>query len=323
MKTNKFTFIRIAVSFLLLGLLFWLMRNEFGSIWTTISGSTPKYLLIAIVLVLINTIMLGYRLKIIFKGENIDISFLRAVQLTYIGYYFNNFMPTAVGGDIVKGHYAARMNNKKLKSYASVLMDRFIGLYSFLIVAAIALFVDHGRFQIALLKPIVLCILLMGAIGFVVLTNKTVAKALGVFFGRFKFFSIGEKLNSFYEVVHDYRNRLDIVARSLFISIAAQSIYFVSVSFFIISLGKSVSIGNIFLLMPVVVFISMIPSLGGLGVREGAIVTLFTPLIGKETAFALSLLILSSLLLVSIIGGLVNLYWGFTVGAVKDDQAQP
>ncbi len=77
-----------------------------------------------------------------------------------------------------------------------------------------------------------------------------------------------------------------------------------------------VSLGNVFLIMPIVTFISMIPSVGGLGVREGAMVTLFAPLVGKEIAFAASLLLLLGLLVISAIGGGIYLWWSLT-GAWK------
>jgi uncharacterized membrane protein YbhN (UPF0104 family) len=57
--------------------------------------------------------------------------------------------------------------------------------------------------------------------------------------------------------------------------------------------------------MPIVVFISMVPSIGGLGIREGAIVAFFTPFVGRENAFAVSLLMLASLFFLSVIGGVV------------------
>ncbi len=69
------------------------------------------------------------------------------------------------------------------------------------------------------------------------------------------------------------------------------------------------SLGYIFLVMPVVTFISMVPSLGGLGVREMAIVTFFTPIAGKEVSFAVSILVLFGLLFVSFFGGIVSFFW--------------
>ncbi|MBD3296670.1 MAG: hypothetical protein GF392_04820, partial [Candidatus Omnitrophica bacterium] len=133
--------LRVFVSVGLLFLLFWLMRDQIGDIWGTIRSVDRRFIYLALGLFVINVSMLAYRMKLIFMGEEIYISLKEAVQLTFIGYFFNNFMPTAVGGDIIKAHYAAVHSKQRLKSYASVLMDRFIGLYSFLIIAGLALIV--------------------------------------------------------------------------------------------------------------------------------------------------------------------------------------
>jgi len=61
-----------------------------------------------------------------------------------------------------------------------------------------------------------------------------------------------------------------------------------------------------------VTFISMIPSIGGLGVREGAIVAFFSVLVGKETAFAGSLLLMFGYFFASFVGGVIFLFWSIS-----------
>ena len=285
------------------------MRDDVRGIWTIVSSSDLRMISLAAVIIVLNVALLAYRMKVVFLGENLDITFRESVQLTFIGYFFNNFMPTAVGGDIVKAHYAAKHNGKKVQSYASVLMDRFLGLYTFLIVAAVALLVDRGRFQMAAVRSLVFALILVGLVGFVIATNTAVARFMERFLAKIKMMQLGEKIHSIYEIVHDYRNRKDVVLKSFLISIVAQCLYFYAVYLFFLSLGVEVGLGNIFLIMPVVTFISMIPSVGGLGVREGAIVAFFTPLAGKDVSFAVSMLFLFGLLFISFIGGIIYLHW--------------
>ncbi len=324
MKNKVSTIIRLVVSFGLLGLLFWLMRREVHSIWRILLDSDLRFLAIAFFTFLINLSFLAWRLKIIFLGEDLDLTFMGALQLTFIGYFFNNFMPTAVGGDIIKAHYAANINKQRVKSYASVLMDRFIGLYSFVVIAAVALIVDQGRFGIEAVRFIVFFLLVFGFVGAVIATNKRIANFMGGVFTRLKMFRLGEKLNSVYQIVHDYRNRPGVVVKSFLMSIGAQSFYFLIIYLFFRSLGTNMNIGNIFLIMPVVTVISMVPSVGGLGVREGAMVAFFAPLAGRETAFAVSLLLLLGLFLISFVGGVIYLGWGFSkerAGGAEEEEA--
>ena len=51
----------------------------------------------------------------------------------------------------------------------------------------------------------------------------------------------------------------------------------------------------------------MLPSLGGLGLREGALVALLGPAIGTDSAFSVAILLLAMLLIMSLIGAVIYL----------------
>ena len=322
MKDKIFSALRVFVSLGLLGLLFWIKRSELGDISKIIMSCNWSFILIAAVFISINITFLSYRLKIIFVGENIKVSLKQAVQYTLVGYFFNNFMPTAVGGDIVKAHYVGKFSKKKIESYASVIMDRLIGLYTFLVVAAVALLVDKGRLAVDGIKPIVFALVFIGMIGFIIITNKKVLLFFEKIFMQFKMMKIGEKISGIYRIVHDYRNRKDVVLKSFVISIISQCAYFTVIYMFFRSLGVEIHFGNIFLIMPVVTFISMMPSIGGLGVREWAIIAFFSPIAGKETAFSASILVLFGIICISLAGGIVYLWWGLTGVRDKNNSDQ-
>ena len=309
LKKKLSIILRVCVSVGLLGGLIWLMRKDAANIGDILAACNMWYLVAAIFVFCCNSLGLAWRLKVIFHGENLYLSFAECLQLTYMGYFFNNFMPTAVGGDVIKAHFSVKSPENRIRSYASVMMDRLIGLYSFLVVAAFAIIVDGGRFQIAIIRPLVFSLLAGGVVIFAALTNRRVAEMMERFFAKIKLGKLGDRLDAVYKIVHDYRNRLDIVGKGLAISIILQSVYFFTIYLFFLALGSSIGLGNLFLVMPVVTFISMIPSIGGLGVREGAMVAFFSPLVGRDTSFAVSLLLLFGLFIISFVGGLTYLYW--------------
>lgn len=320
MKNKISIILRLMISFGLLGLLFWLMRHEIYRICSIIAAGNIKLIFVALLILMTNSVMLAHRLKVIFRGEDLKLTFREALQLTYIGYFFNNFMPSAVGGDIVKAHYASCANKMRLKTYASVFMDRIIGLYTFLLIAAVALIIGWDNPHVVTVKYMVFILVIVGATGFIMVVDKRIARLIEKFFTQLKMFSIGEKLKSVYNIVHDYRNRLMVVLEAAVVSVVSQLLYFSGVYLLFVSLGTKVGLGNVFLIMPIVSFAAMIPSLGGLGVREGAIVAFFSSFTGKEAAFAVSLLVLLGLLIVSFIGGGIYLWWG--ISGIRKEKIQ-
>lgn len=310
MKNNFKTIARVLLSVALLGALLWFLRAELRDVREVFSGAQRVLIYIALGLAVVNILLLSGRFKLIFSGERLNIGFYKAVQLTMVGYFFNNFMPTSIGGDVMKAHYISKMNQKRVKSYTSVMMDRLIGLYTYLAIGLAALLIDMGRYDYLHIKVLILVLVLFGSFLVVAITNRTIAVFLMRLLARIKLFSIGEKLNRVYEIVHDYRNRGGIVAGAFAVSVIAQCFYF-SVAYLLFrAIGVDVGLGNLFLIMPVVTFISMLPSVGGLGFREGAMVAFFAPIAGRGNALAASLLFLVCYhVFVSVLGGVVYLCW--------------
>jgi len=60
-----------------------------------------------------------------------------------------------------------------------------------------------------------------------------------------------------------------------------------------------------FIYVPIIWVATLIPSLGGLGIREFSYVFFFTPYFGKDKSFALSILVLFSVIIQSFIGAII------------------
>ena len=70
-------------------------------------------------------------------------------------------------------------------------------------------------------------------------------------------------------------------------------------------MNRPVSLLYTYFAMAIIAIVSMLPSIGGLGVRASGFVLLFAPVTGKEVALALGILWLGGLVVLAIIGGLV------------------
>ena len=113
------------------------------------------------------------------------------------------------------------------------------------------------------------------------------------------------------------------MAQAMLLSILGQSVGIVVLYMLAAALGARVNIIYFFLLVPVVHLISMLPSVNGLGIREGGYIYFLGPYIGKENAAALGLLWLGLLFLASLIGGLIyfvrqDYHVKFSLGSKKE-----
>ncbi|MBN1353924.1 MAG: flippase-like domain-containing protein [Candidatus Omnitrophica bacterium] len=305
MKSRFSIFLRIAVSIGLVALLIWGMRDKFPNVIATLTKTNLFMFLLAILLFAFNiAVLLSLRLKLLFDGEMLQIPFGKVSQLSFIGYFFNNFMPTAVGGDIVKAYYVNKHTGQTAKSFISVFMDRFIGLFTFMCIAALAIAVSWSNIDFVLRK-FILIFVVCGIGLFIVILNDFIAKIILNFLSKFKLWNIGDRLSKIYRAVHEYKNKKGLIISAMIISTLAQSLYFLTVYILARALNVNILMKTVFLLMPIVSVISMLPSIGGLGLREGAIVAFFGPVIGSGDSLSVSILLLAMLLVISILGAVI------------------
>jgi len=85
---------------------------------------------------IISQIIIGLRWWLLLRSQRIFIDFWAVVRLYFLGWFYNNFMPGSVGGDLLRAWYVTKHTPKKFEAVLSVFVDRVIGLASTLIIAA-------------------------------------------------------------------------------------------------------------------------------------------------------------------------------------------
>ncbi len=66
---------------------------------------------------------------------DIRIGFWTALRLHFMGIFYNNCLPTAVGGDLLRAWYVTNHTEKKLEAALTVAVDRAVGLTGMVILA--------------------------------------------------------------------------------------------------------------------------------------------------------------------------------------------
>lgn len=300
-----FPLIRVFISLGLLCMLFWIMREEYGKIYSQIRSTYLPLFVLAWCMYNMNICLITLRLRTLLKSEKIKMPFFKLLELTYIGFFFNNFMPSAIGGDIVKAYYAGTITKEKAKSYVSVFMDRLTGLFSFAIIGCVALVIGWNAITEPTVKrSVILFIIMCGTVAMVAL-NAKIARMISKVLSKVHFKNIGEKLLKVYNMLHSYKNRLGVIWKTIGISMIAQASYFTVMFILFRASHSDIPYNVVFIIMPLVCVITMLPSLGGLGLREGAIVALFGPFVGADKAFGVGLLLFGILFTISIMGAII------------------
>ena len=221
-----------------------MMRQQLRDVVVLVINIKIQPLLIAITLLLTGHVCLSIRLKLFFASQDISVTVKEAFGLTLIGYFFNNFLPTSVGGDMVKAYYASKKTNGKIGCLTSVFMDRFVGLLSFFILIFCALVLLKGELTHAIMAwPLWMTFTAMAAF-LLVLVNKRIASIMLPLLARFRTLRI---VHHIYTSFLAFRNKKMLFVKAFLISIGAQAISFIGVYYLIRSLYAHVPLLQVLL----------------------------------------------------------------------------
>ncbi len=314
------TVIKVGVS---LAILYFLFRNiDLNAFWKTFISVNPLSVVFVAALFVFTQSVSTYRWSVILK-KDLDIPYRKLLSIYFIGMYFNNFLPTMVGGDLVKGYYLYKYTKKGDVSLASIFMDRYSGFFALMVITSFALLTGY---------PLIKGTGLPGF--FVLLIGGFLAVSLVIWIGplhswvmrilaRVHFYGINRKIETFYKVLMGYKSHRDILIKIFICSVIVQGGVIIGYWFLGRGLGMNVDLSYFFLFIPLTTAVGMLPiSLSGLGIREGAFVFLFTRVgATQEQALTLSLMWFAIMALVSVIGGVEYVRLGGKKSAMEGQTA--
>jgi uncharacterized protein (TIRG00374 family) len=228
--------------------------------------------------------------------------------LFFVGTFYNLFLPTGLGGDAIKMYELSRDDGDAASAVSSVLLDRFLGLF---VLFAMALLVLAGSHQ--LVRPDVRAVIVIGffvcLLGVVLVLQRTWIEAWGRRLGLDRLLGRLKILRQLYSSIHLYGTVA--LLRATIASVVWNLILILVYYLLGVAVGMDLSIGYYLLFVPVISVLLVVPSVGGLGVREGATVLLFSR-VGVSEAQALALALAYDVLLVAsaLIGGAIYIRQG-------------
>jgi glycosyltransferase 2 family protein len=129
LRENRQTVIRAVGSILALALLIVLIREEGdGQLFSALRRVSIGYFLAAVVALIISRMFAATRWHILLQSAGVKIPFLRSIMLTFTGNFSSNFLPTTIGGDVVRLAGAMQLGYDRAVCVASLVADRLIGL---------------------------------------------------------------------------------------------------------------------------------------------------------------------------------------------------
>jgi uncharacterized membrane protein YbhN (UPF0104 family) len=282
-------------------LITWLVtRTNLEQIKQVTHGLRLGFWLTAVGLYVVIQGISGFRWQLLAKPFGFNNSLGQYINFYFIGMFFNLFLPTSVGGDVVRAWYLDGGSGQKARALITVLVDRLSGLIVLLFLACVGVVWCPIHLENWILAG-VWCSAGIALVGFLLAP---------LLIGKFERF---EKLQSLADLLRVYRQRPLLMSSATLISLIIQAGNIVLVWLVGLAIGAQIPWPYYWIMVPMVTLLTMLPiSLNGMGVREGATILYLAPLgISQETALSLAVLWFAVFTTASLIGGLLYLWGGY------------
>jgi len=276
--------VKLAITGLLLFFIF--KQVNPAQTWRHIQAINPLLFFMALFLQIASNSVAALRWHLIMKSIGFSQPFSFFLQSYFKGAFFNQGLPTTIGGDGLRILDCARAGNTENAVYG-VFIDRIIGLAGLLLLNLVALTMNRNLLPNRITLPLlVLLVVLLGGLLLLFFLHRV------PWLTEIKLFSYPIRLSQKYAQVYNSASAITLqLALSLLTHLLAMG------AFYLLGLGMGLDypLSVYLVLVPPVVLLTILPiSLAGWGVREGALVGLFL-LVGADRARVVSFSLLYGL----------------------------
>jgi len=109
-------------------LIYLLAQQGWDEIASAIRQIAGWRLVLALLLVFISRLAVAGRWHVLMRSANTGISYWQSLRITMAGLFASNFLPTTIGGDVVRLGAALRLGYDRATSLAALVADRLVGM---------------------------------------------------------------------------------------------------------------------------------------------------------------------------------------------------
>ncbi|HEX3129029.1 MAG TPA: lysylphosphatidylglycerol synthase transmembrane domain-containing protein [Thermoanaerobaculia bacterium] len=303
------TILRLAVSAALVA---WVLhRSPLGEVKEAFRSADLRFVLLALALTPFGYWSSVSRWRLLIRSQGGDAPFGFLVRSFLVGVFFNNLLPSTIGGDAVRAIDTARSGVGRAAAVAIVAVDRFVGLLALMLFAGAGLLLSgHLTDRVpALYGWVAGGAVAMGLVAALLFLPSRRAPDLLARLGNRLPEKWGGLFNRISGAFFAFQGRGDVLAKAFAWSLVLQTLVVLNGWLLAKALHVPIALPYFFLIVPLAVFLMMVPvSINAIGVRENVWAFFFAAFgVAAAKAVALAWLDYGLVLLQALTGGILYL----------------
>jgi uncharacterized protein (TIRG00374 family) len=272
-------------------------------------GTQWTLVLVVFLLFFVHFYIGTFRWRALARLHNADPKLGYLFRSYMVANFFNNFLPSTIGGDIIRIHDTWRAGASKAGAAATVLVERVLGVLSLAVLAAVGLFLLGSKVSLAQDLQWMVGILILGLLSIVVLLfrppawwTRLVARAAAG-----DTFLVSRMAEIFSRVSDEFRGAQRTLFLALLLSFLIQANIILEYYLIGIAIGIDLHPMVFVAIVPLALVVIMLPvSINGIGLREGVFTVLFGLFgIGVASALVFSWILYALFVVHGLLGGIV------------------
>jgi len=297
----KFLFSALIIAFILI------YKTSIKDIFTVLKQVDLFWLLLSFSLHSLGLLISAIRWQILIQAQGDSVPMIFLAKSYLVGTFFNNFLPTRFGGDVVRIWDGSRYSQTILKSSAIVLVERLTGI---IVLLSFAFISSLFRLDMTGKVPVIwvsLIISFLGLTSIAVFFMPYTTRIINIIPDKGILTKVKQKILEFRGIVFKYKKKKQQLLKAFFWAFLLQ--VNVILHYFLIgkALHLNISLLDYFVFIPIVLLILIIPvTINGLGLREGSYIEIFKFYgIPANVAFSFSLIDVVFGIILGIVGGII------------------
>src|SRR5688572_15594336 len=135
---RRLSLLFIAFKFAVSAVLLWILfsRIDGEKLWTSTRPASIPWLIISVAIYAITIAAGVWRWRVLLEAQHVHIRTGHLTRSYLVGLFFNNFLPSNIGGDVIRIRDTAPTAGSKTLATAVVVVDRGLGLMALILIAA-------------------------------------------------------------------------------------------------------------------------------------------------------------------------------------------
>jgi glycosyltransferase 2 family protein len=288
-------------------LLYFVLRSiDLTALWARVRSMSPAWVLLALLSYVFVQAISVWRWHRLLRAQHVDVTTKTLRESIWVSLFFNNFLPSNIGGDVVRIADTASAAGSKTLATTVVLVDRALGLTALIVVAAFGAFAAS---LVGIHVPGARWLWMVAAAGLLVAVPViAIPKLTAYLLAPLRLLRkpwVDERVRRLEDAIHRFRETPSALAGAFAGALVVQ---ITIVAFYLLmAQGLSVPLPILLgaVLIPVSMVVQMAPlSINGFGVREAVFAFFFRRFgLPIDAAVALSLVSTGFVMGLSLIGG--------------------